>query len=408
MVRGGRARERRSGRGGTEDHREWVGGRLSPPFFIEEGETPQRAEIVLWMEVASGVVVGQEVTTSEDAAGAVVRALRAALKRPLAGPSSPPDAIRVSESSLAAEVRAVVGDAIPVRVAPTPELDALMQQLLESMPGQDEDESYLDGGRVPPAAVGEMFSKARLLHRMAPWKVASDHQVLRMDIPALDVEGACISIIGELGQSRGIIIFPSFAGYEAFVKATQEPVLKNGSIDLGTGFLSLSFEDGATLPESMRREVETHGWPVGGADAYPRVERLDRDGVPSPLVERDLKVVSACAASLSAFFLKHERIFKTDEFEPLCESYHDNDDLEVRFTVPYEALPFFEIRPDPAGDELRNTQGDRIGRNDPCPCGSGRKYKRCHLPRDRNERPARAEASRRKPRALRCRGRTPG
>ena len=23
-------------------------------------------------------------------------------------------------------------------------------------------------------------------------------------------------------------------------------------------------------------------------------------------------------------------------------------------------------------------QGDKIGRNDPCPCGSGKKYKKCH------------------------------
>ncbi|MGH8011010.1 MAG: SEC-C metal-binding domain-containing protein, partial [Candidatus Binataceae bacterium] len=22
--------------------------------------------------------------------------------------------------------------------------------------------------------------------------------------------------------------------------------------------------------------------------------------------------------------------------------------------------------------------GDKVGRNDPCPCGSGKKYKRCH------------------------------
>ena len=24
--------------------------------------------------------------------------------------------------------------------------------------------------------------------------------------------------------------------------------------------------------------------------------------------------------------------------------------------------------------------GPRVGRNDPCPCGSGKKYKKCHLP----------------------------
>jgi preprotein translocase subunit SecA len=36
-----------------------------------------------------------------------------------------------------------------------------------------------------------------------------------------------------------------------------------------------------------------------------------------------------------------------------------------------------------AGVERRTDSGDgddfaRVGRNDPCPCGSGRKFKRCH------------------------------
>ena len=26
---------------------------------------------------------------------------------------------------------------------------------------------------------------------------------------------------------------------------------------------------------------------------------------------------------------------------------------------------------------------DKVGRNDPCPCGSGKKYKNCHLPLER-------------------------
>ena len=32
-------------------------------------------------------------------------------------------------------------------------------------------------------------------------------------------------------------------------------------------------------------------------------------------------------------------------------------------------------------DRLKNT-----GRNDPCPCGSGKKYKKCHLPEDEAKR----------------------
>ena len=37
------------------------------------------------------------------------------------------------------------------------------------------------------------------------------------------------------------------------------------------------------------------------------------------------------------------------------------------------------------GDEASNRkrrsakrEADKVGRNDPCPCGSGKKYKRCH------------------------------
>jgi preprotein translocase subunit SecA len=39
--------------------------------------------------------------------------------------------------------------------------------------------------------------------------------------------------------------------------------------------------------------------------------------------------------------------------------------------------------PAPAPEEVVNTpivksDWDKTGRNDPCPCGSGRKYKNCH------------------------------
>ena len=33
-----------------------------------------------------------------------------------------------------------------------------------------------------------------------------------------------------------------------------------------------------------------------------------------------------------------------------------------------------EKKPEP----IRN-RGDKVGRNDPCPCGSGKKYKNCHM-----------------------------
>jgi hypothetical protein len=33
----------------------------------------------------------------------------------------------------------------------------------------------------------------------------------------------------------------------------------------------------------------------------------------------------------------------------------------------------------------------KVGRNDPCPCGSGKKYKKCHLPQEQAARTAAAK-----------------
>jgi SEC-C motif len=38
----------------------------------------------------------------------------------------------------------------------------------------------------------------------------------------------------------------------------------------------------------------------------------------------------------------------------------------------------------PASEPIRNT-GPKLGRNDPCWCGSGKKYKKCHLPADHGQ-----------------------
>ena len=52
----------------------------------------------------------------------------------------------------------------------------------------DKRASYLVGGHIAVEAMAALFTVARSLYRVAPWKVATDDQVLRVDIPELDVE----------------------------------------------------------------------------------------------------------------------------------------------------------------------------------------------------------------------------
>ncbi len=48
-------------------------------------------------------------------------------------------------------------------------------------------------------------------------------------------------------------------------------------------------------------------------------------------------------------------------------------------TIPFEAADEFEVNT-PSGTPREVSPGRqvKVGRNDPCPCGSGQKFKRCH------------------------------
>ena len=381
--------------GGPQPSREWIGGRFEAPFFVQDREEPCRPHIVLWVELPHGIIVGQSAVRPDDAAGAVARALRGALTRPLLGPRRRPDAIRVADAATAAEVRAEVAGTIPVNVAPTPELKELLDHLVGSLTADAGNEpSYFASGHVSPAAVEELFAAGARLFESEPWKVVDDIQTIRMDIPDLDVDGACVSVIGGLGQLRGVLIFPSAEGFERYVEASATGALEEGAPP-GTGLLSLIFEPATALPPSMRREAMEHRWPVAGPDAYPSVARLEPDGAARPIVERDVDIAAAAARGLAALFARHSADFKSDAPIPVCESYFDDQDREIRLTAPYEAAAAFDWtpsrEPEPVSDSAAAQSAPpepfrpRVGRNDPCPCGSGRKYKKCHLAADEAE-----------------------
>lgn len=324
--------------------REWVGGRIPSPFYVTEG-TPYRPELILWLELPEEYLVFYQLIGPSEEPASFGESLLQAMKSPMIGPPRRPRTVRVADAHLAAEVRELL-PGIPVIEAPTPELDHVIKCMSEvaSEDTDGEEASYFEDGRVPLDAIEALFRAAHTLYTIAPWKVAGDSQILRVDIPDYGVEGACLSIIGALGQSLGLILFPSLEGFEQFLEAAEAPRSPGGAIDLGTTTLSLNYEAGSDLPAGMYREALSHEWPVAETEAYPVVLHRDRDAIPRPLSEQDVRIVSACAASLVAFFVKHRDLFERGTFdEPVCESYFGDDDIEVRFTVPYEAGELFEV-----------------------------------------------------------------
>jgi len=355
----GAPRGRRTGTGERPGGVEWVGGRLGMPIYITEGE-PRRPDVDFWLELPSGLLVTASILDPNAPQVSFADSLLRTMASPMAGDPRRPQRVRLSDARLAAEIRSAF-PGLDVVVAPTPELDEILRDLVESLSKHGgEKASYFENGRVSPESVSALFQSARVLFTMAPWKTVGDGLPIRLDIPALGVEAACVSIIGGLGEHLGFLIFPSLEGFEAFRRAAERPRRRPGVIDLGTNVLSLNFERGADLPEGMRREALEQGWPIHNPDAYPQVEHRDRDASLRPLTDRDVRIVSMCALSLASFFMRNDHLLAADDFEPICMSALNDDDVEVRFTAPYHAWPLFEVnRPAGGSTERRPTRKKR-------------------------------------------------
>ena len=79
-----------------------------------------------------------------------------------------------------------------------------------------------------------------------------------------------------------------------------------------------------------------------------------------------------------------ENVFRMEETEGLQESIwvigstrHDQAQSAVTQAAAAQQ-GVANGQTDKKAEPIRN-RGDKVGRNDPCPCGSGKKYKNCHM-----------------------------
>jgi hypothetical protein len=348
------------------DALEWVGGRFVLPFDIE-GMHPVA---VAWIELPQRQVVYLDVRSPQDIDGWFAQALRAAMKRPAVGRPRRPARVRVADAALAGELRAEQ-DGIEVVVAPTPELDGFFDGLVASMATVPH---FVTDGKLPPRLIGELFRAAALLYRLAPWKFVDD--VIRVDVPQLGIDGACLVMLGRKAKDPGFLLFPSVDGFEAFLDLADTLALGEEPEGIGTPLLSLTFDRKAEVPEAVLRAIGEHGWPVPGDGAYPNAEFRDANGTSHAVAEHEARLLAACASALAAFCAMNRDVFSGDGKESVSESFTGDDGVTVRLTYPFEDFddgwPLEPVRKAPLP-----------GRNDPCHCGSGKKYKKCHLDADR-------------------------
>jgi hypothetical protein len=306
---------------------EWIGARYKYPGLLREAGKTIQPDVVLWMEMPSGMLMATTLLDPQKPAS-FADIFEEAMRTVNAGSLPRPASIRVPSDGLAKALRRVAGG-IPITVAPVPELDAVFAKLIEATAG-DAQASYLDGGNIPVEVVAEFFEASQSLFNAAPWSLVLEHQLVGVDIPKLKIKSACVSVIGNAGESSGLLLFRSVNDYVAF--GNRRPIGGRGK---GFSVRSMSFGSRKELPPSMMREIKKHRWPVAGPLAYPTLFGLDRAMEPLPITAHDYRIMTKLAQAFLVFFKNYGSIFETDQPEAIQRSFTDEEDVKVTFTAPF-------------------------------------------------------------------------
>lgn len=324
----------------------WIGGRCASPLFVgDENEDGFQADIILWFDVTSGLVVGFEVAAPTDPALAVAQSLRRTLDKPMAGPRRRPARLRVATAELAALLGPVAAG-IAVEVAPTPELDRIVDHMGQQMPGAN---PVLAGFRrtlhEERAAVAQLIPAAARVFLAQPWSTLWDADVLRLDVPELDVSGWCVSVIGRLRQSFGLILFRSREDYLqqlAFADALAAQEDGPPSVAMPEA-VSLSFAARGELPGFLRKEIVERGWTLDHLGVYPIWFCSTADGAARVPTAAELSILAAASAGMAEHLARFQRELAAPEVEPHTGEYPvvlGARTVTARITSPHPEIPW--------------------------------------------------------------------
>ncbi|GGY09548.1 preprotein translocase subunit SecA [Paludibacterium paludis] len=205
---------------------------------------------------------------------------------------------------------------------------------------------------IPPDSMEEQWDIAGLEKVLAAeYLLEADVSTWLKDEPNLDIP-----------DIRDRIVALSVASYEAKVAVAGADVMRQFERSLVLQMLDNHWREHLASMDHLRQGIHLRGY----AQKNPKQEyKREAFELFADMLERIKR--SVVNVLMTVQIRSQDDV---DAVEP-----HQVPAMELRHADPGSALPDGE---NPLSPEALAGQGLRVGRNDPCPCGSGKRYKQCH------------------------------
>ena len=375
------------------------------PFTVGDQEEPPWLLLVL--DRGRELVVCAEVLAA-PAPRAIAERVTRALDEVPAG--ARPRELR-TEDRILAEFLAEALE-VPVRCAPTPEVEPALEHLIRSLdasmqrggpgaPRRSTGDAFVPGGKRPTEKSRALFAAAADLYRAAPWKTLADSELLCVESDDAALDGTVVSIIGSLGQNRGLLAFRSVQDFDRFLvlaraREVGERSRRRDRATRALVYLGLDFNPREGLSPALGRALAKAELPLAAPDALPLSYRVTGAERMDPTSTEETARLTVLAEAVAGFWREHGTALRRQDaagapLAPRSHTLHARSGEQLTIRGPISALEedidedapprrHFDLMP--ALPLVRPSSPSARPRNAPCPCGSGKKYKLCHEAED--------------------------
>ncbi|MBK8696393.1 MAG: hypothetical protein IPN17_30020 [Deltaproteobacteria bacterium] len=182
-------------------------------------------------------------------------------------------------------------------------------------------EEIVDIAEDDPALVARFFTAAAALYRLGPWNlVPSDSDVLRVDAPAVGLRNACVSVVGQIRESYGLLCFDSAETFMAFLRAARDASPPGTAMAAIPRRSPCSFDAASEMPPEFLAEIRRRRWPLAGPSGVPWLMCSSPEGLPRAVTREDVLRAAVLVEAVTRFLEKHgDAIF--DELARCSERY---------------------------------------------------------------------------------------
>ncbi len=322
--------------------------RLESTWMGARRELPSEARHqVAWVDEASGEVRGFVLVQPEAGPEAFWEALVQAVVEPRQGLPGLPARLLVEETSLQETLQELLqGTGIPVEVSPR----LLAGEALEKSARRlARAAGYLSREDAEPASVAAFFDSAARWAALEPWMALEDSDLLLLD--GLADSPLVASVMGANSPDQGLALFASVDQLAAFLEDSRQVRL------------FMQFAPPEVAGPVVQAEIARHGWPLADPDWIPVASN---PGDPRPFAgPADLRLLSRVMEAIEVY---------------LESDLPGQEPVVDEMLALADGCSFRVTRQRWSTEAAPPTR--RPGRNEPCWCGSGRKYKKCHLDHD--------------------------